>query len=161
MRSVISAATAAFALCCVSLSALAAGSVAPRAGWAVHDTAHSYADLVNRVKEAAKANKMGVVTEAGPTEAAKQRGVVIPGNRVIGIFRNDYAVRTLSLSVAAMIEAPIRLYVTEDADGTATLSYKLPSQVFAPYMAEAGPDLKTVAAELDAIFAAIAADAVK
>jgi hypothetical protein len=59
-----------------------------------------------------------------------------------------------------MIEAPIRFYVTENADGTATLSYKSPSHVFAPYYAERGDGLRTIAGELDTIFAAIAERAV-
>ena len=134
-----------------------AGSVAPRDGWAVHDTGLGYPELLHRLKEAVVAEGMFVVTEAGPTEAAKGRGIEIPGNRVVGVFRNDFAVRALRASVPAMIEAPIRFYVTEDADGTATLSYKLPSFVFAPYMEGAGPELRAMANELDAIFAAIAA----
>lgn len=133
--------------------------IAPRAGWSVIPTNKSYDQLIADVKSAAKANKMGVVTQAGPTGAAKSRGITIPGNRVIGLFNNVYAVNILNLSTAAMIEAPVRVYVTENADGTATLSYKLPSTVFAPYMEEAGPDLATLAAELDTIFAAIAQDA--
>lgn len=134
--------------------------VAPRDGWAVHETGLAYAELLARLKRAVEAEDMFVVTEAGPTEAAKSRGVEIPGNRVVGVFRNDFAVRALRASTAAMIEAPIRFYVTEDKDGTATLSYKLPSFVFAPYMAEGGDELRAVAQELDAIFAAIAARAV-
>lgn len=148
------------AICCFSLTA-AAGSVAPREGWAVHETGHSYTDLIEQVKNATKANKMGVVTEAGPTEVLKSKGIAVPGNRVIGIYHPQFAARVLALSVPAMIEAPIRMYVTEDDDGTATLSYKTPSFVFAPYMSEDGAELAAVAEELDAIFAAIAADAVK
>ena len=53
------------------------------------------------------------------------------------------------------------MYVTENADGTATLSYKMPSTVFAPYMDEADPDLAVAAEELDAIFQAIATNAVE
>ena len=53
-----------------------------------------------------------------------------------------------------MIETPIRMYVTENEDGTATLSYKLPSTVFAPYMAET-PGLDEIAAELDDHFRTI------
>jgi uncharacterized protein (DUF302 family) len=55
-----------------------------------------------------------------------------------------------------MIEAPIRFYVTENTDGSAALSYKAPSFVFAPDMDEGGEALRAVASELDAIFAAIA-----
>ena len=135
----------------------AAGSLAPREGWAVHDTAIPYSDLVGRVSEAVRAEGLIVVTKAGPTRAARARGIDIPGNRVMGVYNNDFAVRVLALSVAAMIEAPIRLYVTENEDGTATLSYKTPSLVFAPYFDEGGDELIAIAAELDAKFAAIAA----
>ena len=146
--------------CCFAVHAFA-GSIAPRDGWAVHNTAFSYAQMVERVQQAIKANGMFLVTQAGPTEAAKGRGITIPGNRVFGVYRNDYAVRAINLSVASMIEAPIRLYVTENTDGTATLSYKTPSHVFAPYANEGGADLAALAKELDAIFANIAAAAVK
>ncbi|MEO0991408.1 MAG: DUF302 domain-containing protein, partial [Pseudomonadota bacterium] len=101
------------------------------------------------------------VTQAGPTGAAKARGITIPGNRVIGLFNNVFAVRILDLSTAAMIEAPIRMYVTEDLDGTATLSWKTPSHVFAPYFAEGGADLVAAASELDSLFEAVAQDALK
>ncbi|WP_299371244.1 DUF302 domain-containing protein [uncultured Tateyamaria sp.] len=140
---------------------LAQAEMTPRDGWSVTKTDKSYTALIDAVKSAAKANRMGVVTQAGPTGAAKNRGITIPGNRVIGLFNNVYAVNVLNLSTAAMIEAPIRVYVTENTDGTATLSYKTPSTVFAPYVDEAGPDLATIAAELDTVFAAIAADATR
>ena len=133
--------------------------MAPRDGWSVTETEKSYGALIKAVKKAAKSNKMGVVTEAGPTKAAAKRDVTIPGNRVIGLFNNIYAVRVLNLSTAAMIEAPIRMYVTENADGTASVSYKTPSFVFGPYIEEADPDLAVAASELDAIFEQIAKDA--
>lgn len=145
------------ALCLLTSPALA--EMAPRDGWSVTPTTKTYPALIDAVKAAAKANKLGVVTQAGPTGAAKRRGIEIPGNRVIGLFNNAYAVRILNLSTAAMIEAPIRVYVTENADGTATLSYKMPSEVFAPYMNEAGPDLAKAATELDEIFSRVASEA--
>ncbi|MFL4469761.1 DUF302 domain-containing protein [Tateyamaria armeniaca] len=149
------------ALILILLAPMTQAEMAPRDGWSVTATDKGYDALIDAVKAAAKANKMGVVTQAGPTGAAANRGITIPGNRVIGLFNNVYAVNILNLSTAAMIEAPIRMYVTENQDGTATLSYKLPSTVFAPYMAEAGPELETLAAELDAIFATISAEAAK
>jgi uncharacterized protein (DUF302 family) len=137
-----------------------ADSISPRDGWAVHDTAMSYKKLLDSLKSAIKAEDMFIVTEAGPTRAAKKRGITIPGNRVVGVYRNDYAVRALATDTAAMIEAPIRFYVTENDDDTATLSYKLPSFVFAPYLAEGGEELSAMATELDTIFSAIADRAV-
>ena len=137
-----------------------AQSVDPREGWVTLDSDKPYAQLVKDVRAAAKANGMGVVTQAGPTGAAKSRGITIPGNRVIGIFNNVYAVRILGLSTAAMIEAPIRIYVTEEPDGSGFLSYKTPSYVFAPYIDEGGADLAAAAGELDGVFEAIANGAV-
>ena len=145
-------------LAIILFASVTAAEMAPRDGWSVLPTQKPYDALIADLKGAVKAQKFGVVTQAGPTGAAKRRGITIPGNRVIGVFNNVYAVRTLAVSTAAMIEAPIRFYVTENADGTATLSYKTPSTVFSPYMAEAGPELETIASELDEIFARIAAD---
>ena len=149
----------AFAILSLFFAASAQADVAPREGWWVQSTDKPYAQLIDDVKAAVKANKFGVVTQAGPTGAAKKRGITIPGNRVIGVFNNVYAVRVLELSTAAMIEAPIRMYVTEESDGTATLSYKLPSTVFAPYIGEVGAELEAIASELDTIFETIATTA--
>lgn len=133
-----------------------AGPIEPREGWVVIDTAKDFSSLEADLKTAVSANGMGVVTQAGPTGAAKARGITIPNNKVIGVFNNDFAVKVLEASTAAMIEAPIRFYLTENDEGTATLSYKTPSLVFAPYMAEGGAALADLAAELDDRFEAIA-----
>ena len=134
-------------------------AAAERPGWAVLKTPHGYQELVKRLGDAIKANKMGLVTKASATVGAASQGKTIPGNMVVGVYRPDFAVRMLAASVDAGIEAPIRFYITENADGTATLSYKTPSQVFAPY-ADGGEMLKAMAKELDAIFAKIAREAV-
>ncbi|QIE54797.1 DUF302 domain-containing protein [Pikeienuella piscinae] len=133
----------------------AVSSPVERDGWVVMETRYSYQELIDRVKSAARANKMGVVTEAGPTEAAAARGVTIPGNRVIGVYNNIFAVRMLEASESAMIEAPIRFYVTEQEDGTATLSYKTPSFIFSHYALES-PEVMRIALDLDPIFESIA-----
>ncbi len=129
----------------------------PRDGWNVFRTDKSHSELVETTRAAIKKNGLIVVTQAGPTKAAKARGIDIPGNTVIGAFNNDFAVRLLNLSTPAMIEAPIRFYVTENSDGTATLSYKIPSFVLAPYEVDGVGD---IAAELDSKFAQIAQQAV-
>lgn len=150
-------------ICCGVLWGIAAQAqeIAPREGWVVMASDKTFDALISDVRAAAKSNKMGVVTQAGPTKAAASRGITIPGNRVIGLFNNRYAVRILGYSVPAMIEAPVRVYVTENEDGTASLSYKTPSFVFAPYMEGADPDLAVAAGELDTIFMAIAKQAVQ
>jgi len=139
----------------------AADTIPARDGWVVHETQMTYAELVARMKPAIRSQKMGLVTQAGPTGMAKKRGITIPGSRIFGVFNNKFAVRAIRTSISAMIEAPVRMYVTSNPDGTATLSYKTPTHVFSPYFDEGGEDLRTIAGELDAIFAAIAAEALK
>jgi uncharacterized protein (DUF302 family) len=100
---------------------------------------------------------MLVLCKASASQGAAARGIKIPGNAVLMVFRNDYAIRMLQASVAAGFEAPIRLYVTENGGGSATLTYRKPSAVFRPYGNEA---LDKMAIELDAVFDKIASDAV-
>lgn len=150
-------------LCAVALPTWAdtrTANMEARPGWAVHPTDKPFDTLVADTVGAVKASALAVVTQAGPTGAAAARGITIPGNRVIGVFNNDFAVRVLEQSTAAMIEAPIRFYITENDDGTATLSYKTPSFVFAPYMG-GNDELAVIAAELDTAFHAVALGAVK
>jgi uncharacterized protein (DUF302 family) len=153
------------AVCLSLLSAAAAladpAPLAAGAGWVVKKTPSSYAALVQKLDDAVKANKMGLVNFASASDGARMQSFTIPGNRVVGVFRNDFARRMLAASIPAGIEAPVRFYVTEEADGKATLSYRTPGAVFSPYLKGAGDDLKKVADELDAIFAKIADDATK
>nr|WP_067288176.1 DUF302 domain-containing protein [Marinobacterium profundum] len=120
------------------------------------DSAQSFAQLAERLAAAVTANKMVVVTQASASKGAASRGITIPGNLVVGVYRNDYAVRMLEASMAAGIEAPLRFYLTENADGSTSLSWATPSSTFAPY---ASPALDEMALELDDVFAAIARDA--
>jgi uncharacterized protein (DUF302 family) len=142
--------------CGIGAAVVAASDIPERDGWRVIQTEMAHAELLERLVAAVPEEGMGVVTQAGPTEAARARGVEIPQNRVIGVFNNDFAVRILGISTAAMIEAPVRFYVTEGEDGSATLSWKEPSFVFAPYADEGGEDLAEIAGELDRRFEAIA-----
>lgn len=137
------------------------GGLPQRPGFIVIDTAYGFDTLFRRLEAAIAANQMGLVNVASASEGARAQGLVIPGNRVVGVFRNDFARRMLAASLAAGIEAPIRFYLVENPDRTATLSYHPPSVVFAPYFDEGGDALRTLAGELDAIFAKIATDATR
>tara|TARA_R110002110_G_scaffold114130_5_gene283024 strand:+ start:6704 stop:7153 length:450 start_codon:yes stop_codon:yes gene_type:complete len=121
-------------------------------------SAKPFQQLVEDLKASVKTHKMIVVTSACASCGAKGRGIVIPGNTVLGVYRNDFAIRMLEADIDAGIEAPIRFYITENPDKTATLSWRKPSDIFAPYD-NAG--LTAMALELDGIFSVIAADAVK
>jgi len=152
---------AACALAAIVFStAFAAGAEnpAPYSGMRNVDTGRPFAAYVERLTAAVRANKMGIVAHACATCGAKAIGVTIPGNRVVMIFHPRFAVRMLKASVAAGIEAPLRLYLTENADGTARLTYRLPSHVFGAYDV---PALDVMGRELDRIVAKIVADAAK
>ncbi len=145
------------AICALALGALPVQAELP--GWKVMKTQHSYQVLIKRLDQAVKDNRMGLVTRASATLGAKKvLGKTIPGNMVVGVYRPDFAVRMLEASIPAGIEAPVRFYITENGDGTASLSYKTPSAVFAPYQ-EGGEKLTAMAAELDDIFSKIAQQA--
>lgn len=138
------------------LSLAHAGDARTQAETRVIKTNKSFADLRNALEAAVAANQMGLVTQASASAGAARRGIDIPGNMVVGVYRNDFAVRMLEASVPAGIEAPLRYYLTENSDGTASLAYRPPSAVFKPY---GSAELDALAQELDAIFAKIAADA--
>lgn len=144
----------------LAVSPIARADVAaPYPGTKLIKTSKSYGAMVKSLTSAIKANKMGIVARASATVGAKQIGKTIPGNMVVMVYRADFAVRMLKASVPAGIEAPVRFYITEDAaSGKATLTYRTPSSVFNPYKNAA---LDKMAAELDVIFAKIAADATK
>jgi len=129
-----------------------AANATPYPGTQVVATKLGFDALRQRLEAAIEANGMFVVTRASASAGAEGRGIKIAGNIVLGVYRNDFAVRMLAASVPAGIEAPLRFYITENAGGTATLTYREPSAIFAPYESA---DLDRMAAELDIIWAAI------
>lgn len=141
-----------------SIQAVWAAKNTPYPGTKIIETGQPFASYLNKLKNAIRANKMGIVAEACATCGAKNIGVTIAGNRVVMIFNPFFAVRMLKASEAAGIEAPLRLYVTENADKTARLTYRTPSAVFGVYKV---PALNVMAGELDQIIDKIVAQAAK
>jgi uncharacterized protein (DUF302 family) len=133
-------------------------------GWLVAIPAHAqdaritaisrapFPKVAEALERAISEEKMGLVCQANAQRAAAGRGVTIKGNQVLMVFRNDFAVRLLAADPRAGFEAPIRIYLYENPDGTATVSYVPPSAVFAPYR---NPEVQAIGAELDPIFKAI------
>ncbi len=140
------------------MSGAQADQVYPYDGMVVMKTEKPFKVLADDLKTSIKANKMGLVTRASASAGAANAGITIPGNMVVGVYRNDFARRMLAASVPAGIEAPIRFYLTESSDGTSVLTYRKPTAVFAPY---SSADLDVMAKELDGIFEAIAKGAVQ
>jgi len=133
-------------------------------GWLIAVPAHAqdaritavsgapFQKVAEALERAITEQKMGLVCHANAQRGAAGRGVTIKGNQVLMVFRPDFAIRLLAADPRAGFEAPIRIYVYENADGTATVSYLPPSAVFAPYR---NPEVQAIGAELDPIFKAI------
>jgi len=129
-------------------STVLAENVTPYSGTQVIDTGKPFKPYVAALRDAIKANGFNMVGLACANCAIKSVfKETVPGNRVFLFFRPDYARRMLQSSTAAGIEAPIRVYVTESAAGTATVTYRLPSHVFGAYEVA---DLTAMGMELDA-----------
>ena len=143
----------------LSLAVLALGSGFSLAndGYRIVKSSLDVAKLEERLKAAAEKNKMNIVNRASASDGAKARGIAIKADVVLGLYRNDFAVRMLASNVDAGIEAPIRLHLVEEADGSSTIRYSKPSTVFGKYP---GEELRKVADELDVIFESIVKDTI-
>lgn len=119
-------------------------------------TDYDFDTLWDRTVQAIEDHDMLVLLRASASRGAAGRGIEIPANGVIDTFRNDFAVRILAESVPAGFEQPIRFYLTANDAGTTDLTYRLPSALYAPY---GNAEVDAAAAELDAIFQSIAAQA--
>jgi uncharacterized protein (DUF302 family) len=111
-----------------------------------------FAKVTEALEQAITDHKMALVCHADAQKGAAARGVAIKGNQVLMVFRNDLAVRLIAADPEAAFEAPMRIYIYENPDGTATVSYVPPSVVLARYK---HPTVRAVATELDPIFKAI------
>ncbi|PIW26487.1 MAG: hypothetical protein COW30_14785 [Rhodospirillales bacterium CG15_BIG_FIL_POST_REV_8_21_14_020_66_15] len=135
------------------LSETRAETATPYSGTRVINTGMAFDAFEARLLESIGRHKMGLVAQACADCGAKAAlNKVIPKNRVYMIFHPRFAVRMLEASVASGIEAPLRLYLTEAQDGTAILTFRLPSHVFGAYQV---PALDVLGKELDDVFARI------
>ena len=94
----------------------------PYPGTQVIKTPHSFATLTQRLEKAIEASGMGLIAQPSANRGGASAGVKIPGNAALMVFRNDYAVRMIAASVPTGIEAPLRLCVSANADGTASIT---------------------------------------
>jgi uncharacterized protein (DUF302 family) len=156
LRAVIT--TCSVALLLLALTGAPLHAYETRAGRVTLTTRASFAAFAEALKQAIADHKMGLVCHANAQAGAASLGKHIPGNQVLMVYRPDFAIRMLEASVEAGFEAPIRLYIYENADGTATLTYVRPSSVFQAYGNAA---LDRLAAELDGIIEAITLQAMK
>jgi uncharacterized protein (DUF302 family) len=91
---------------------------------------------------------MGLVAHANGQANCAKKGISVPADQVLEVFRPDYAVKVWAADKAAGIDIPLRIHLYE-ADGRTWVAHRPASVVFQPYL---NPQLDILGGELDAIF---------
>jgi uncharacterized protein (DUF302 family) len=91
---------------------------------------------------------MGLVAHANGQANCARKGIDVPADQVLEVFRPDYAVKVWTAEKAAGIDIPLRIHLYE-ADGRTWVAYRPATEVFKSYV---NPQLDVLASELDVIF---------
>lgn len=105
-------------------------------------------EAAEKLLAAVAAYPMGLVAHANGQANCAKKGMTVPADQVLEIFRPDYAVKVWTADKAAGIDIPLRIHLYE-ADGRNWVAYRPAADVFKPY---ANAQLDALAVELDAIF---------
>ncbi len=105
-----------------------------------------------RLVSAIADNDLQILDGACGKCSIKTIDVAVENTEVITVYNAKLTLRMLQAGAAAGSDAPLRFYLTRLPDGTARLTYHLPSHALAVFNA---PDLMPVAKELDRVFADI------
>ena len=101
-----------------------------------------------KLTEAILAAPMGLVAHINGQANAAKRGMTVPADQILEVFRPDFAVRVWQADKRAGIDIPLRIHVYE-VDGKTRVAMRSPEAVFAPYH---NVPLDEIAAELQPIF---------
>ena len=105
-------------------------------------------NTVAELTEAIQTVPMGLVAHINGQANAAKRGLTVPADQILEVFRPDFAIRVWQADKRAGIDIPLRIHVYE-AEGKTYVAMRSPVDVFAPY-GNAGLD--KLAIELTAIF---------
>lgn len=105
-------------------------------------------EAVDKLIAAVNAYPMGLVAHANGQANCAKKGIAVPADQVLEVFRPDYAVKVWAAEKAAGIDIPLRIHLYE-ADGRTWVAYRPASEVFKPYV---NPALDVLGGELDNIF---------
>lgn len=104
-----------------------------------------------KLSEAVQAVPMGLVAHINGQANAAKRGLTVPADQILEVFRPDFAIRVWQADKTAGIDIPLRIHLYQ-ADGKTVVAFRTAQEVFAPY---ANPTLDAIAAEVDPIFQGI------
>lgn len=91
---------------------------------------------------------MGLVAHVNGQANCAKKGMAVPADQILEVFRPDYAVRVWADEKAAGIDMPLRIHLYE-ARGRSWVAHRPASEVFKPYV---NPQLDALSCELDVIF---------
>jgi len=110
------------------------------------------AQVVEALISGVEESGMLLVADIDVQKNAGKKGLEIGGNRILEVFRPDYAVKVWEMEIEAGVDIPIRIHVHEDDEGRVTARYRTPSEVLSRH----GNDALTVfGVELDPVFEGI------
>ncbi|MDP2028893.1 MAG: DUF302 domain-containing protein [Thiobacillus sp.] len=105
-------------------------------------------EAAEKLIAAIAAYPMGLVAHANGQANCAKKGIVVPADQVLEVFRPDYAVKVWAADKAAGIDIPLRIHLYE-ADGRTWVAYRTASETFKSYV---NPQLDVLGGDLDAIF---------
>jgi uncharacterized protein (DUF302 family) len=106
-----------------------------------------------KLTEAAQAVPMGVLAHINGQANCAKKGIAVPADQILEIFRPDFAIRVWQAHKPAGIDIPLRIHLY-DAGGKTVVNFRTAREVFAPY---ASPALDAIAGDIDPIFTRILA----
>jgi uncharacterized protein (DUF302 family) len=106
-----------------------------------------------KLTEAAQAVPMGVLAHINGQANCAKKGIAVPADQILEIFRPDFAIRVWQAHKPAGIDIPLRIHLY-DAGGKTVVNFRTARAVFAPY---ASPALDAIAGDIDPIFTRILA----
>jgi len=104
-----------------------------------------------KLTEAVQAVPMGLVAHINGQANAAKKGITVPADQILEVFRPDFAIRVWKAEKAAGMDIPLRIHLYETA-GKTVVAFRTAEEVFAPY---ANGELNAIAADLDPIFTGI------
>jgi uncharacterized protein (DUF302 family) len=113
----------------------------------------SVEQAIERLQAAVAGVPMGLVAHINGQANCAKKGIEVPPDQILEIFRPDFAVKVWAADRRAGLDIPIRIHVCAQ-DGKTRVACRMPSAVFAPYGNET---LAAIGRELDGIFARILA----
>jgi uncharacterized protein (DUF302 family) len=110
-------------------------------------------DAAEKLIAAIAAFPMGLAAHINGQANCAGKGIDVPADQILEVFRPDYAVKVWAADKAAGIDIPLRIHLYAQ-DGRTWIAHRTASETFRPY---ANARLDTLGGELDAIFESILA----